>query len=178
MAEKQGNVTLIGMPGAGKSSIGILSARSLNRNFLDTDLLLQQQTGKTISELIAETGFEGFLEQEEKLLLSLDCRNTVIATGGSAVYSYRAMTHLSKSGPILYIEVPLQMLMFRVPDLHARGVAVQPDMSYVDLYNERLPLYEQSATATFAPAILNVEDSATSVARLIRRLEEPFVPVG
>lgn len=142
------NVTLIGMPGAGKSTVGVVLAKRLGYRFVDSDLVIQEHYGKLLQELIEEYGTEGFWNLEDEVNATLKCTKTVIATGGSAVYGENAMKHLHKTGTIVYLKLPYEEIAERLGDLHARGVTVREGQSLRDLYEERLPLYERYADLT------------------------------
>lgn len=142
------NVVLIGMPGAGKSTVGVVLAKKLGYRFMDSDLVIQDRTGKMLHELIAEHGTEGFLRIEEEINASLDCHRTVIATGGSVVYGPKAMEHLERIGKVVYLRLSCDAIAERLGDLNERGVALKDGQTLQDLYNERVPLYEQYADIT------------------------------
>lgn len=139
------NIVLIGMPGAGKSTIGVLLAKALNYDFLDTDLLIQQKTGKLLYKLIEEDGLEAFLRLEEEVLLGVDVENTVIATGGSAVFGERAMEHLSDIGHVCYLKLSCEEIEKRVNNIKTRGIAMKPGKTLADVFEERSPLYDKYA---------------------------------
>lgn len=142
------NITLIGMPASGKSTIGVLLAKRLGYSFVDVDIVIQEKTGKLLRELIAEEGPEGFLEVEEKVNRELEVRRSVIAPGGSVVYGQKAMEHLQKISEIVYLKLSYEELERRLGDLTDRGVVLRPGMTLRDLYEERRPLYEQYADIT------------------------------
>ena len=142
------NVVLIGMPGAGKSTVGVVLAKKLGYRFMDSDLVIQDETGKMLHEIIAEQGTDGFLKVEEEINASLDCHRTVIATGGSVIYGPKAMEHLRKIGNVVYLRLSLDAIVERLGDLNERGVALKDGQTLQDLYNERVPLYEQYADIT------------------------------
>ena len=142
------NIVLIGMPGAGKSTVGVVLAKRLGFRFLDSDLVIQERYGKLLEELIRAHGVEGFWKIEEEVNASLDCDRTVIATGGSAIYGERAMEILSEQGTIVYLRLPYEEIASRVGDLNARGVTVRQGQTLKELYEERLPLYEKYADVT------------------------------
>ena len=159
------NIVLIGMPGAGKSTLGVVLAKILNMQFLDADLVIQQDQGRTLQAIIDAEGTEGFLAIENQVLASLQAENTVIATGGSAVYSDDAMRHLACLGPVIYLKISYESLVSRLSDLQERGVVLKGgvSMSLRDLYEERQPLYERYADVT-----VNVDDlSITAAARKV-----------
>lgn len=145
---EKSNLILIGMPGAGKSTLGVLLAKALRRDFLDTDVALQTRQNKTLRELIAQLGLEGFCKLEEEYLTQLDVHHTVIATGGSAVYYESAMKHLKQNGYALYLQVPLETLQKRLADMSARGVVIEPGQTLQALFEKRTPLYEKHADLT------------------------------
>ena len=142
------NVVLIGMPGAGKSTVGVVLAKKLGYRFMDSDLVIQDETGKMLHEIIAEQGTDGFLKVEEEINASLDCHRTVIATGGSVIYGPKAMEHLREIGNIVYLRLSLDVIAERLGDLNERGVALKDGQTLRDLYHERVPLYEQYADIT------------------------------
>ena len=139
------NIVLIGMPGAGKSTIGVVLAKKLGLRFLDSDLVIQDRCGMLLHEIMEEKGLEGFKEIEDQVNASLDVTNCVIATGGSAVYGKNAMTHLKEIGTVVYLKLSYEEISNRLGDLHERGVALKPGQSLLSLYNERIPLYEEYA---------------------------------
>lgn len=139
------NITLIGMPGCGKSTVGVLLAKRLGYGFIDTDILIQISNRKTLAEIIAEQGYLTLRQLEEKVLLSLASVQQVFATGGSAVYSLAGIANLKQLGPLIYLRTSLPVLQQRVGDTVQRGVASAPGMSFEDIYAERCPLYEQAA---------------------------------
>lgn len=162
MAAKD-NVILIGMPAAGKSTLGIVLAKILNKDFIDADLLIQSSCDKTLQRIIDALGPEGFIDVENEVLSGIEACNTVIATGGSAVYSQTAMEHLRSIGTVVYLEINYQSLTSRLNDLQERGVVLKGgiSMSLRELYEERRPLYERYADLT-----VNVDDlSITAAAR-------------
>ena len=139
------NVVLIGMPGAGKSTVGVLLAKRLGYHFVDSDLILQAREGRRLQEIIVSDGLPAFMAIEEEILCGLSGTRTVIATGGSAVYSEPAMQRLKSLGRLVYIDVPVETLEVRVRDMDTRGVVLDPGESYRDLFQRREPLYRQFA---------------------------------
>ncbi len=139
------NVVLIGMPGSGKSTVGVVLAKKLGYRFLDSDLVIQETCGKLLYQLIDEKGEAGFLMLENEINASIIADHTVIATGGSAVYGKDAMSHFCKMGQIVYLKLPYEELKERLGDLHERGVVLKEGYTLLDLYEERVPLYERYA---------------------------------
>lgn len=135
------SLILIGMPGAGKSTLGLLLAKQLAKDFVDTDLLIQLDQRKTLQDILREHGHLALREIEEKILLEVHYPNHVIATGGSAVYSEPAMQHLKQFGPIIFLDLAIEELERRFSDMNARGVARAPDQTFADVFAERRPLY-------------------------------------
>jgi len=142
------NVVLIGMPGAGKSTVGVLLAKATSRDFLDTDVALQARQQRTLQQLLASEGIEGFRRVEEDVVLTLECHDTVIATGGSVVYGQRGMAHLKAGGVVVYLKLPLAILADRIRDVEGRGVVMTKEQTLEDLLAERAPLYEGYADVT------------------------------
>ena len=159
------NIILIGMPGAGKSTLGVVLAKIMHYNFIDADLLIQSQCDRTLQRLIDACGPEGFIEVENQVLSNVAAERTVIATGGSAVYSEEAMRHLAEIGRVVYLQISYEELKARLTDFQERGVVLKGGigMSLRDLYDERLPLYER-----YADLVVNVDDlSITAAARKV-----------
>ncbi|HIT99265.1 MAG TPA: shikimate kinase [Candidatus Copromorpha excrementavium] len=136
------------MPACGKSVTGVVLAKSLGMNFVDTDLIIQENEGKSLQRIINEEGIEAFKRAEEKTLLSLDLKNTVIATGGSAVYYPSAMEHMGDNGIIVYIEADIEEIKKRLKNIKTRGVAMSKGQSIDELYEIRKPFYEKYADVT------------------------------
>jgi shikimate kinase len=145
MFSDDSNIVLIGMPGVGKSTLGVLLAKTSGRAFLDTDVLLQSQHGRRLQEILDREGAERFREIEEATICALDCRHTVIATGGSVVYSRKAMLHLRASGQLVHLILGLDDLRRRLANFGDRGVLRSPGQTLESLYAERMPLYRQYA---------------------------------
>lgn len=142
------NIVLIGMPGAGKSTIGVILAKSLLFDFCDTDLSIQKSTGKSLCEIISEIGIDDFIKLEEKIICSETFTDCVVATGGSAVYGERAMAGLKENGIIVYLKVSPEELQKRITNIHTRGIAMKDGTTISELYSERAPLYEKYADIT------------------------------
>lgn len=148
MLNNPSNIVLIGMPGSGKSTVGIILAKLISFNFVDTDVLIQISQGRTLQDIVDTEGYMALREIEERILLKLDCFDHVIATGGSAVYSHVAMTHLKSNGVVVFLNVELPILESRIHDFATRGLAKRPDQSIEDLFEERFVLYTKYADVT------------------------------
>lgn len=139
------NIILIGMPGAGKSTIGVVLAKILGYQFLDSDLLIQKQEKRKLHQIISQEGNDGFQEIENRVNASIETEETVIATGGSVVYCHEAMEHLKSIGTVVYLKLSLKPLSKRLGNLQGRGVLLKEGQTLKDLYQERTPLYEKYA---------------------------------
>ena len=148
MLKNPSNIVLIGMPGSGKSTVGIILAKLTSCDFVDTDVLIQISQGRTLQDIVDTEGYMTLREIEERILLKLDCFDHVIATGGSAVYSHTAMTHLKSNGVVVFLNVELPILKSRIHDFATRGLAKRPDQSIEDLFEERFVLYTKYADVT------------------------------
>ena len=142
------NIVLIGMPGAGKSTIGVILAKSLLFDFCDTDLSIQKETGESLCDTIAKIGIEEFILLEEDVICKQEFLNSVVATGGSAVYGEMAMEKLKENGIIVYLKVSPEELQSRIKNIHTRGIAMKEGTTIKELYEERAPLYEKYADIT------------------------------
>lgn len=161
------NIILIGMPGAGKSTVGVVLAKRLGYRFLDSDLLIQEKEGKLLYQLIEELGEADFLEIENKINASIEAAKTVIATGGSAVYGEEAMKHFGQIGVVVYLKLGYEELETRLGDLHRRGVVLPAGYTLADLYAERTPLYEKYANLT-------VECDGKDIRRVVEEIAYSF----
>ena len=139
------NITLIGMPGSGKTTLGIFLARDLGMQFVDSDRVIEHQEGMKLAEIIERSGDDGFREVENRVNASLQVENAVIAPGGSVIYGAEAMAHLRETSTGVYLRLRYETVKQRLGDLHARGVTFQPGQTLLDLYHERCPLYERYA---------------------------------
>ena len=171
MAAKN-NVVLIGMPGSGKSTLGIVLAKILNYDFMDADIVIQNQCDKTLQKIIDACGPEGFIQVENEILSDIKAERSIIATGGSAVYSDEAMKHLSDIGTVVYLKISYDQLVNRLSDLQERGVVLKGGigMSLRELYDERLPLYEHYAEVTVDVNDLSITAAARKVADAVQKL--------
>lgn len=142
------NIILIGMPGVGKSTIGVVLAKNLGYSFVDSDLLIQEREGMLLHEIIEEKGLDGFNQIENEVNASLCLHKSIIATGGSVVYGEAAMENLRKMGTVLYLSLPYKELVLRLGDLTERGVSIRQGQTLKELFTERKPLYEKYADIT------------------------------
>ena len=161
--DRDGNVVLIGMPGAGKSTVGVLLAKRLGLGFVDTDILIQALAGARLQEIVDAGGHRELRRLEERAILGLDVRGAVIATGGSAVYSARAMEHLARGGTLVHLRAGLGLLEARIDDLDRRGLANPAGQSLAEIYAERAPLYERFAAVTVDVDGLTPQEVARAV---------------
>ena len=162
------NIALIGMPGVGKSTVGVILAKVMGYQFLDADLVIQEKEGKLLSEIIEEIGTDGFVQVENRINAGLMCSRTIIATGGSVVYGQQAMKHLKEIGIVVYLEVPFSVIEKRLSDIKGRGVVLKDGQTLYDLFMERTPLYEKYADVRISEEGLNVEET---VERLVEKLQ-------
>ena len=142
------NITLIGMPASGKSTVGVLLAKRLGYSFVDVDIVIQEQEGRLLKEIIAEEGQEGFLQVENRVNAELSVHNSVIAPGGSVIYGKEAMEHLKKISTVVYLKLSYEAVEERLGNLTDRGVVLKDGMTLKDLYEERIPYYEKYADIT------------------------------
>lgn len=163
------NVTLIGMPAAGKSVIGVLLAKKLGYDFVDSDLLIQKREGRLLREIIRDEGLDRFKQIEEEVNAGLDVKQSVIAPGGSVIYGEKAMKHLQQISLVVYLKVPVEELAARLGDLELRGVVLEDGMTLEDLYRERTPYYEQYAMATVDETGRTPEEIVSQIAALVRK---------
>lgn len=162
---RRDNIVLIGMPGAGKSTVGVVLAKHLGCRFVDSDLVIQEKYGKLLHELIEEHGVEGFWKIENDVNASLALEGSVIATGGSVIYGKEAMEHLRLIGQVVYLKLPYEEVAERLGDLNARGVTLMPGQTLRDLYEERTPLYEKYAHVTIDCSGKMLRDIVMEIAR-------------
>ena len=166
------NIVLIGMPGVGKSTIGVILAKILGYHFLDSDLVIQEREGKRLHQIITEEGTDGFLKIENDVNASLEVERTIIATGGSAVYGKEAMAHLKEIGEVVYLKADYQTIKRRLGNLEKRGVALKPGQTLMDLYEERTALYEKYADVVVDEKGLGTEETIGAVLRSLNLLNE------
>lgn len=163
---KKNNIVLIGMPGVGKSTVGVILAKVLGYQFVDADLVIQKEEGKLLREIIAEVGTEGFIEVENRVNASLQVEQSIIATGGSVVYGKEAMEHLKSIGTVVYLQLPFDELDKRLHDIKGRGVVLKDGQTLEDLFEERRPLYEKYADVVVNEYGLNVEQTVEKILEL------------
>lgn len=165
------NIVLIGMPGAGKSTIGIVLAKRVGFKFVDSDLVIQEKEGKLLHEIISEVGNDGFIEVENRINASLDCKESVIATGGSVIYGEDAMRHLKEIGTVIYLKLSYEEINKRLANLKDRGVVLKENQTLKDLYNERTVLYERYTDITFECDGKSIEQIVTDLSDLLTTLQ-------
>lgn len=170
--EKKKNVVLIGMPGAGKSTIGVILAKVLGKDFIDADLVIQKKEGRLLREIIEQEGPDGFLAVEERVNAGLCPDAAVIATGGSVVYGQRAMEHLGRIGVIVYLKLSYPAVESRLRDIRGRGVVLRDGQTLMDLYQERAVLYERYADVTVEEDGLGVEETLEKTLQALEMLIE------
>lgn len=159
------NVILIGMPGSGKSTCGVLAAKALLKNFYDTDLLLQGLEQSRLQDILNSRGTQYFLTAEEAAVTSLQLEATVIATGGSVIYSEKAMNHLREMGKVIYLHLDFDTMVSRINNITTRGVVLKEGTSLLDMYTERLPLYQKYADCTIDCSNNTVEQTVESIVK-------------
>ena len=158
-----GNIVLIGMPASGKSTVGVILAKILGMDFIDMDIVIQQTEGARLDQIIEEKGIDAFLKTEERILLNSNVCNTVIATGGSAVYSKAAMEHLAEGSTVIYLKVEWEELKNRLRNVKERGVVLRPGESLNEMYDTRSKLYEKYADITIFEDNYSIEDTLQAI---------------
>ncbi|WP_038285223.1 shikimate kinase [Lacrimispora celerecrescens] len=171
MTSKLNNITLIGMPASGKSTVGVLLAKRLGYSFVDVDIVIQEQEGRLLKDIIAKEGQEGFLTVENRINAGLNVRHSVIAPGGSVIYGKEAMEHLKEISTVVYLKLSYESVEERLGNLVDRGVVLKDGMTLRDLYEERVPYYEKYADITIDE---NGLDAGKTVDRLRSIMEERF----
>jgi shikimate kinase len=152
------NIVIIGMPSAGKSTVGVILAKTLGMNFTDTDIVIQENTGRLLQEIINTDGIDAFLKIEESTILSLNCNNSIVATGGSVVFSHRSMDYLKKDSLVIYLNLVFEEMVQRLNNITTRGIVLAEGQSLLDMYNQRISLYEKYADITIDCSKEDVED--------------------
>lgn len=164
------NIALIGMPGCGKSTVGVVLAKAMGYQFIDCDLLIQKKEGKLLSELIADNGVAGFHEIENRVISSIGVDKNVIATGGSAIYGEDAMAHLREIARVIYLKLPYEEIEERLGDLHQRGITIEPGETLRDLYDQRVPLYEKYAHEIVDTKGLLLRESVAKIKEIFEKI--------
>ncbi len=162
------NIILIGMPGCGKSTIGVVLAKSLGYRFIDSDLLIQEREQRLLHEIITQDGLEAFNQIENLVNASIETSSSVIATGGSVIYGQEAMKHLKMIGTVIYLQLPENLLSERLGDLNQRGVSIKAGQTLHSLYEERIPLYEKYADITIDCAKKEIRDCVYEIKSMIQ----------
>lgn len=160
---KKTNVVLIGLPGVGKSTAGVVLAKITGRQFVDSDLIIQKQEGRLLKEIIASEGVDGFIEVENRVNAELEVENSVIATGGSVVYGDEAMRHLKAIGTVVYLKVGFDVIEHRLSDIRGRGVVLREGQTLRDIYDERVVLYEKYADVIVDETGLGIEETVEQI---------------
>jgi shikimate kinase len=163
MKEPRSNIVLIGMPGSGKSTVGVILAKMTSRDFVDTDLTIQTLQNRPLQDIVDSDGYDTLRKIEGDVLMGLSVQNHVIATGGSAVYSHESMLHLKSNSVVIFLDVSIDTLKSRVSDFGTRGLAKPPEQSFSDLFNERFALYTKYADITIKCDGLNQEDACNRI---------------
>ena len=164
------NVVMVGMPGSGKSTIGVILAKSLGFDFVDTDLVICKREGKKLQEIIDTEGLERFLEIEQQVGEEISPVNSVVATGGSMILSDEAMKNLKKDGIVVYVEVPLEILKKRITNMKTRGIAFKKGETLEDIFRVRTPLYEKYADITITADENTVPEDCVN--QIVERIEK------
>ena len=160
---KKTNIVLIGMPASGKSTVGVILAKVSGKKFIDTDLVIQLREDALLADIIKEKGVEGFMKTEEEAILSVDENNTVIATGGSAVYGEKAMEHLKKNGTVIYLKVEKDELFKRLKNIKERGVVLKQGETLEEMYDNRSVLYEKYADIIIEERKCTIEETIEKI---------------
>ena len=164
------NIVLVGMPGAGKSTAGVILAKTLGMGFVDTDLLIQKRAGKRLQEILDTGGPAAFLAAEEAAVLSLGCTGTVIATGGSVVLSEKAMVHLHRDGVIVYLELSFGEMERRLANIRTRGIVLFPGQTLRDMFDQRVPLYRRVADRVIPASGKSTEKVVQEIAESLQAI--------
>lgn len=166
------NIVLIGMPGCGKSTVGVVLAKTLGYRFTDSDLIIQEKDGRLLSEIIEQEGIDGFNKIENEINASINAKNTVIATGGSVVYGKDAMRHLSEIGTIVYIRLPYKVIRKRLGNLAKRGVSIREGQTLRELYDERVVLYEHYADIIVEPLGKTIPETVKLIKKKLKEVKK------
>jgi len=162
------NIVLVGMPGCGKSTVGVLAAKGLMMDFVDTDLLLQKQGGKPLQQMVDELGTAGFSKAEEDCICTLDVQSTVIATGGSVAMEARAMEHLRKNSTVVFLHLSYESVEKRLGNIKTRGIAMEKGQTLRDLYEKRQSFYYACADKVLEADGQTVEETVEALMKLVR----------
>ena len=165
--DKKNNLVLIGMPGVGKSTAGVILAKVAGYDFVDADLLIQKEYGKKLSRIISEVGVQGFIEIENRVNASIRTQHSVIATGGSVVYGKEAMEHLASIGTVIYLKTSFDILNERLRNLRSRGVVLRKGQTLKMIYDERCPLYERYADVVIDQDGKSIEDTVAEIVKAV-----------
>ncbi len=164
------NIVLIGMPGSGKSTVGIILAKLTSKSFVDTDVLIQINEGRSLQAIVDNDGHMVLRAIEERVLLTLECQNHVISTGGSAAYSESAMHHLKGDGIVVFLHADLDTLRGRIRNFDTRGLAKRPDQTFEDLFQERLSLYSRYADFTIETVGYSQEEVCSHIIEAVKKI--------
>lgn len=165
------NIVLIGMPGVGKSTVGVILAKILGYRFVDTDIVIQENENKLLKDIISEKGIDGFIETENKVVRKLKADKSVVATGGSVVYGEEAMKHLCEIGTVIYLKLDYNKLKYRLGNIKNRGVVIRKGQKLSDLYSERCPLYEKYADIIIDENGKNIEKTVNNITQALNSIE-------
>lgn len=163
------NIILIGMPACGKSITGVVLAKTMRKSFIDTDLLIQEREERALQDIINESGNDYFRKVEEEVLCSMDTSNSVISTGGSAIYYDSAMKHLKEQGTVVYLKVALETIEARLNNIKTRGVTMEKGATIASLYDERIPLYEKYADVIIEADGFEVEETVEAIINAVNK---------
>ncbi|WP_160036852.1 shikimate kinase [Paenibacillus sp. An7] len=162
------NIVLIGMSGAGKSTLGVLLAKALGMNYVDTDIVIQNQEERLLQDILAEEGVSKFMEIEERVVSGLELENSIISTGGSVIYSEKAMNSLKQDGQIIYLQLPYEELERRLGDITTRGIVIKEGQSLKDVFDERVPLYIRYSDTILDCSNKSIEDCVSELIEIIQ----------
>lgn len=166
------NIVLIGMPGVGKSTAGVILAKVLGYQFVDVDLEIQKQEKRLLKDIIAQDGIDGFIAVENRVNSELDIDNAVISTGGSVIYGKEAMEHLREIGTVVYLKLPYRVISRRLNNIEGRGVVLRDGQTLKKLYDERVPLYEKYAHITVDETGINIEKTVLRIIEEINKCQK------